>query len=327
MTKKCALVIGASGFLGSHIVKKLVAKDYRVRVLVRKTSNLETIKQLEVEKFYGDVMDKDSLQAAMKGCDYVFHSAVDTRAWLRDSAPLYRVNVEGLKNSMDAALASGIKKFVLTSSLITVGKNASGIASEDDLFDAWDTATDYEKTRVDGENALLEYAREKNLPGVACCVSNTYGDGDIQPTPHGNLIKQVVINRMPISWDAKAECVGVKDAAEALVLAAEKGVAGERYIVSSDFISCNDLFDMAKKYAKVWMPRVSLSRSVMNGMAVVSEGIFGMLNQDVQFSRAAVNIIFTAGKLDNSKARQQLGWNPAPLEESIKEAVQYYLEN
>jgi len=98
-----ALVLGASGFLGSHVAKELVKQGRDVRILVRETSDTRATDHLDVERCYGDVMDRDSLDKAMAGCDSIFYCVVDTRAWLRDPAPLYRVNVDGLTNAMDAA--------------------------------------------------------------------------------------------------------------------------------------------------------------------------------------------------------------------------------
>ncbi len=119
--EKPALVAGANGFVGSQVTRQLVAAGRPTRVLLRKTSNTESIDDLQVERHLGDVSDVDSLKAAMRGCGTVFYSVVDTRAWLSDPAPLYRCNVDGLVNAMDAAIAEGVQRFVFTSSMATIG--------------------------------------------------------------------------------------------------------------------------------------------------------------------------------------------------------------
>jgi nucleoside-diphosphate-sugar epimerase len=98
------LVIGASGFLGSHVTRQLVEHGDDVRVMVRRTSNIKGIEDLAVERCYGDIFDDDALATAMTGCDVVFYCVVDARMWLRDPAPLFRTNVEGLQHVLDAAV-------------------------------------------------------------------------------------------------------------------------------------------------------------------------------------------------------------------------------
>ena len=129
------LVLGGSGFLGSHIVKALIAEGREVRVLTRRSSNMEALAGLEFEHVYGDVLQPDSLSTAMQGCAVVYHCIVDTRAWIRDPAPLFAVNVEGLRHTLDAALDAEIEKFVFTSSYVAIGHNASGVATEADVVD------------------------------------------------------------------------------------------------------------------------------------------------------------------------------------------------
>ena len=126
------LVIGASGFLGSHVTRALVQRGDDVRVLLRTTSSTKAIDDLNVERRYGEIFDDAALRGAMAGCDDVFYCAVDTRAWLRDPAPLFRTNVEGLRHGLDAAVAADLHRFVFTSSFTTIGLRDDGPATEAD---------------------------------------------------------------------------------------------------------------------------------------------------------------------------------------------------
>ncbi len=166
--------------------------------MVRASSDTRAIDHLDVERVTGDITDRNAIASAMAGCDSVFYCIVDTRAWLRDPAPLYRTNVEGLRTVMDMALDADIKRFVFTSTFGTIGINPSGVSTEQDKFNWWDKAPDYIRCRVQAEDLFMEYCRDKGLPGVACCVGNTYGGGDIAPTPHGKLVKDVAAGRMPL---------------------------------------------------------------------------------------------------------------------------------
>ena len=115
------LVIGASGFLGSHVTRQLVERGDDVRVMLRKSSSTKGIDDLAVERCYGDVFDDDALRAAMAGCDVVYYCVVDARMWLRDPAPLFRTNVEGLRHVLDAAVEADLHKFIFTSTIGTLG--------------------------------------------------------------------------------------------------------------------------------------------------------------------------------------------------------------
>lgn len=320
-----ALVIGASGFLGSHIVKELARQGYSVRIMVRASSNLDALAGVQYEKVIGDVQDAPSLKAAMNGCDWVFHSAVDTRAWLFNSGPLYQTNVLGVVNAVNAAKACNIKRFILTSSLVTIGRSASGIADErcipakDDLF------TDYMRTRFLAEKYILDAFSESGFPAIACCVSNTYGADDLQPTAHGNLIKQVAYGRAPFYLKAKSECVGVVDAAQALILAAEKGRVGERYIISERYISNRELFSIAEKKAGLSRLIGGVPTSLVYFCTTIV-GVFSRLFAlDLVLTNNSAKLLYKTWPLSNAKAKQELGWEPRPIQDSIEEAVESYL--
>ena len=118
------LVIGASGFLGSHVTRQLVEHGDDVRVMVRRTSNIRGIEDLAVERCYGDIFDDDALATAMTGCDVVFYCVVDARMWLRDPAPLFHTDVEGLQHVLDAAVNARLRKFVFTSTTGTLAQRS-----------------------------------------------------------------------------------------------------------------------------------------------------------------------------------------------------------
>ena len=324
MTK--TLVMGASGFLGSHIARELVAQGRDVRLFMRTSSDSRATDDLDVERSYGDVTNKASMLAAMTACDTVFYCIVDTRAWLRDSTPLFRTNVDGLVNAMDAALQTGIKRFVFTSSFVTVGLSDSGVSDESIEFNWWDDAPAYMHSRVIAENTLLEYCRERGLPGIACCVGNTYGSGDYAPTPHGQLVLDAAAGKMPFYWNGGGPTVGIRDAARAMILAETKGRIGERYLICERWLSYQQLFTLAAKAAGKKPPFLKLPRPLLYLLAGINDVIAGLQDRE---NRMSVNSIKCASKvndMDNSKARRELGWQPQPIENAIAEAVSFYRE-
>jgi len=317
-----ALVLGASGFLGSHVARLLAEAGRELRIFTRPSSDVSLLADLELEHVHGDVSDKDSLLRAMEGCSSVFHCVVDTRAWLADPAPLYRTNVDGLRNSLEAALEQGVEKFVLTSSIVTIGLNPSGVASEEDEFNWWDEAPPYIRTRVMGERLLAEFV-ERGLDAVACCVATTFGGNDRQPTPHGDMILRVVKRRMPAYWDISMNVVGVRDAAEALILADRHGRAGGRYIIADSFMTMQEGCALAAKFAGVPPPRIHIPMWLMYAWVWPVEKINVLFGRDTVLTIKSLDISQTMGDFDISKAEKELGWRPRPMELSLREAVDY----
>lgn len=317
------LVIGASGFLGSHVTRQLVAAGADVRVMLRRTSATKGIDDLPVERCYGDVFDDSALREAMTGCDVVYYCVVDARMWLRDPAPLFRTNVDGLRHVLDAALDANLKKFVYTSTTGSLAISESRPVTEDDPHN-WDQGGAYIEARVAGENLLLSYARDKGLPAVAMCISTTYGPGDWAPTPHGSVIALVAKGRFPFYLGYSAEVVGIEDAARAMLLAAERGRNGERYIVSDRYMSIRELHRIAATAVGRRPPRIGVPMPVLRGGARINDLAARLLRRDLPFAYAGMRMAELMSPLDHSKAERELGWQPEPVEDSIRKAAAFF---
>lgn len=321
-----ALVLGASGFLGSHAVKALVAAGRPVRILTRPTSDTAMTDHLDLDRRKGDVFDRATLRNTMTGCGTVFYCIVDARSWLRDSTPLYRTNVDGSRIAMETALDLGIDRFIFTSSIVTIGLNPSGVATEADAFNWGDWAPPYVLTRVAAENQLMELC-ERGLSAVACNVATTFGGHDHVPTPHGKLIKFTVKKMMPVYWDTEMSVVGIKDAADAMLLAEQHGRVGERYIVSDRMMNMSEIATKAAAYAGVQPPRFEAPTWSVDSGTWVIEKLMHALRQDTVFSMSSILLSRVMGAYDNSKARNELGWQPRPMDASIEEAALWFKAN
>jgi dihydroflavonol-4-reductase len=317
------LVIGASGFLGSHVTRELAATGADVRVMLRRSSSTKGIDDLAVERCYGDVFDDDALRAAMSGCDVVYYCVVDARMWLRDPAPLFRTNVEGLRHVLDAALAADLTTFVYTSTAGSLAISETGPVTEDDPHN-WDEGGAYIEARVAGENLLLSYARDKGLPGVALCISTTYGPGDWAPTPHGSLLALVARGRFPFYFGYSSEVVGIEDAARAMLLAAERGRPGERYIISDRYMSVRELHAIAAAAVGRRPPRIGIPMAALRAGARVNDALARLLRRDLPFAYAGIRMAELMSPLDHGKAERELGWKPEPVEDSIRKAAVFF---
>ncbi|WP_199254933.1 NAD-dependent epimerase/dehydratase family protein [Mycolicibacterium mengxianglii] len=320
------LVIGANGFLGSHVTRQLVAAGEDVRVMVRQNANTVSIDDLEVTRFVGDIFDLDTVRAAMDGCDVVYYCVVDTRAWLRDPAPLFHTNVDGLRGVLDVAARQPLTKFVFTSSYSTVGRKRGRVATENDPIDRRGLSA-YVRSRVQAEDLVLEYARDHGLPAVAMCVASTYGRGDYGMTPHGALIAGTVFGKMPfVLGGVSLEAVGVQDAARALILAAEHGRPGERYLISERMISNAEVVRIAAEEAGVPPPSRTIPVPALYAMGAAGTLKARLRGTDERLTLESVRLMRAEADVDCAKARRELHWEPSPVQESVREAARFWAD-
>ncbi|AFM18449.1 nucleoside-diphosphate-sugar epimerase [Mycolicibacterium chubuense NBB4] len=321
------LVIGASGFLGSHVARQLVARGDDVRVMIRTTSSTRGIDGLSVDTHYGDVFDTAALRTAMQGCDVVYYCVVDARPWLRDPRPMWRTNVDGLRNVLAVAAELPLHRFVFTSSIGTIGRAKHGLADENTDHDWLDAGGDYIRSRVAAEKMVMRACVERGLPAVAMCVANTYGPGDWLPTPHGGMLAAAVRGKLPFfihGYDA--EVVGIEDAADALVLAGERGRVGERYIVSERFMSTRDVHRIGCAAVGVEPPKFGVPVGALSAAARVAGGVAHLRGKDTMLTPLNVRLMHIMTPLDHSKAVRELGWQPRPAPESIVAAARFFRE-
>jgi dihydroflavonol-4-reductase len=363
------LVIGANGFLGSHVTRQLVSDGEDVRVMVRDGANTIGIDDLKTTRFVGDIWNNDALREAMTGVDVVYYCVVDTRGWLRDPAPLFHTNVEGTRNVLEIATDiqkdGALRRFVFTSSYVTVGRKRGRVATEDDeIVDGRGTSptnrlrgetsptnrlrgetsptnrlrgetsptnglrglTPYVRSRVQAEELVLRYAREHGLPAIAMCVSTTYGGGDWGRTPHGAIIAGAAFGKLPFVMSGiELEAVGVDDAARALILAAEKGRVGDRYLISEKMITNAEVTRISAEAAGMAPPGKRIPLAMSYALAAMGTAKARLRGTDEQLSLASLRLMRAEAPVDCAKARRELGWRPRPVEESIREAALFWV--
>lgn len=325
--RRKALVMGASGFVGSHVTRKLVERGDDVRVYLRKSSSTVAIDDLDIERRYGDLRDDEALRAAMAGRDVVFYCVVDTRFYLRDPAPLFETNVECLRRVLDIAAKADLHRFVFCSTIGTIALGNGRPATEDDPFNWHGIGGPYIESRREAEDMVLRYARELGLPAVAMCVSNPYGPRDWQPH-QGLMVKMAAFGKVPVYVNGvSTEVVGIEDVAEAFLLAGERGRVGERYIISETYMSMREMFETAATAVGATPPRVGVPLVAVRAAGYAASIAGRFLRRDLPLNATGVRLLYTTSPADHGKAMRELGWNPRPAAESIRRAAQFYVEH
>jgi len=226
-----SLVTGGAGFVGSHVARALRAEEEQVRVLARPGCDHRNLAGLDVEILFGDVRDAQAVAVAVAGCDAVYHLAARYSSRPEDAAETYSVNVGGTKCLLRAALAAGVARAVLTSTIGTIGRPPDGgLPTEKTPFNLWATASHYVKSKYLSEVAAQRLA-EEGLPLVIVHPCAPVGPGDLKPTVTGQRIVDALNGRRPSYLPGGINWVSVRDVALGHVLAARRGRPGERYIL------------------------------------------------------------------------------------------------
>lgn len=326
VTGQRALVLGASGNVGACVTRHLAAGGAEVRVLLRESSSTKGIDGLDIERCYGNPFDPRTVAAAMADRDVVYYCIVDTRAELRDPAPLFATNVEGLRTVLEVAADADLKKFVFLSTIGTIAVGRNGETVDEDVPFNWaDKAGGYIASRRAAEGLALSYAAERGVPAVVANVSNPYGPPDWQPR-QGIFVQLAALGKMPFYIKGIAsEVVGIDDAADAMLRAGVRGRVGQRYIVSEQYMSHRDLVMTAADAVGARRPRFGIPMAVMHGLGHLADAAATLLRRDIPISRQGARLLVLTSPASHAKATRELGWHPAPTQHFIRRAAEHYV--
>jgi dihydroflavonol-4-reductase len=330
MVGSARLVMGASGYLGSHVTRLLaergdVERGEEIRVWVRPSSSTVAFEDLPVTKYTGELTDAQALREAMRDVGTVFYCVVDARPSLYDPAPLFRTNVEGLRHVLDAAVETGVGRFIFCSTIGTIGHPGSGAASEQTPHNWAHLGGPYIRSRLDAENLVLRYHRDHGLDTVVLCPSTTFGAPDHGPVAHGNLIKAAASGKVPVYIRHQAmEVVAVDDAARAFLLAEQRGQSGGRYIVSERMMTSREIFATAAAAAGHRPPRIGIPLSFMKVAGAIGDLASRALKRDMTLTSVSVRLMHYMPPLDHGKATSELGWMPRPTPDAIREHATFF---
>ena len=320
-----ALVTGATGFVGSAVVRKLLAAGYAVRALARSGSPRFHLDGLDLEFVEGDIRDASSLRQAISGVRYVLHVAADYRLWARDRNEIYTANVEGTRNVMQEARRAGVERIVHTSSVATLALRDDAEPADETVPQPEETAISaYKRGKIASERLVRTMVAEDGLPAVIVNPSTPIGPRDVKPTPTGRIIVEAARGRIPCFVDTGLNLVHVDDVADGHLLALQRGVIGESYILGGENILFADMLaDIARSVGRR-PPRLRIPRAFALSVAYAAETAARFTGREPLATVDGVRLAEHRMFFTAAKAERDLGFRARPYREGIADAVAWF---
>ena len=323
------LITGASGFVGSAVLRRLLGEGAAVRALVRPASDRRNLDGLNVEVVTGDLSDRDSLARAVRGCEALFHVAADYRLWTRDADAMMRTNIGGSRDIVRAAAEAGVARIVYTSSVATLGLNADGSpADEDTEVTLSDMIGPYKQSKFMAEEEVLRLAHRHGAPVVIVNPSTPAGPRDIKPTPTGRMIVEAASGRMPAFVDTGLNIVHVDDVAQGHLMAWRRGKIGQRYVLGGDNMALSDILAGIARPSGRRPPRIRIPHGAIMPIAYMAEAWTRITGGTEPF--VTVDGIRMARKkmyFSSAKAERALGYRHRPAAAALNDAVAWFRDN
>jgi dihydroflavonol-4-reductase len=319
------LITGANGFVGSAVLRLLINDGQQVRALVRPGSDRRNFEGIDLEVVEGDLKDADSLERAVAGCNTLFHIAADYRLWLPDPDTMYKTNVDGTRNLIIAATRANVEKIIYTSSVATLGINKDGTPSDETTpVTLEDMIGHYKRSKYLAEQEVHKLVKGMSSPVVIVNPSTPVGPRDIKPTPTGRIVLDTIRHRMPAYVDTGLNIVHVDDVAKGHLLALEKGIIGERYILGGDNMSLAKILECICLDQGMKPPTIRLPHNVVMPIAWIMERIASVTHKE---PRATVESVRMSKKMmffTSDKAKYKLGYEARPGVEGLEDAIAWF---
>lgn len=321
-----ALVTGATGFVGSAVARVLCRAGWDVRALARAGSDRRNLQQLPVELAVGDLNDPASLQTALRDCHALFHVAADYRLGVRHPEQLYRANVEGTRNVLNAADRAGVARIVYTSSVATVGLPADrSPGTEATPVTLADMIGHYKRSKFLAEVLVREFV-QAGAPVVIVNPSTPIGPGDVKPTPTGQIVLDAAAGRTPAYVDTGLNIVHVDDVARGHLQALERGRVGERYILGGENMTLREILVAISRLTGRAPPRVRLPHAALLPLAAVSEMFARATGRANRVSIESVRMARKHMYFSSDKAVRELGYSWRAPGGALEDAVLWFRE-
>ena len=319
------LVTGATGFVGSAVLRALVARGERVRALARPSSPRLNLQGVDCEVVEGDMTDQASMERALAGVRQLYHVAADYRLWARDPGELRRANLTGARAVMEAALAARVERIVYTSSVATLrAADASTIVDETAPLAEAEAVGAYKQSKVAAERLVEAMVAERGLPAVIVSPSTPIGPRDIKPTPTGRMVLEAAQGKIPAFIDTGLNLVHVDDVAAGHLAAMARGKIGERYVLGGQDASLREFLAAIAKQCGRKSPTLALPRLPLYPLAYVTEGIAQLTGKEPMLTRDALKMASHHMFFSSAKAERELGYEARPYAEAIADALAWF---
>jgi len=316
-------VTGATGFIGTELVKLLIEKGHHPHCFVRNTSNKEKLEELGASFCLGDVTDKESIIRGMHGCDWVAHLANIYSFWEPDKNIYTQVNVRGTQNVMEAALENNISKIAHVSTIGVYGDHTDEIITEESEVGST-RFSEYSQSKLAGDLIAWDLFERKDLPLVVIYPTVVVGPND--PKPTGQYLINLLGGKVPaIAFnDVVFTFTDVRDVALGIIKALEKdNNIGEKYIIGKEQITYGDFTSLICNTAGVDLPKMKMGNAMALTMAYMLTGLASLNKKPPRWGMSidTVRTMVNDVRADGSKAERELGLIYTPMKESLKEAI------
>jgi dihydroflavonol-4-reductase len=317
------LLTGGSGFVGGAILERLVAAGREVRALARAKDAMDAVAAKGAEPVRGDVLDLTSLVEAMRGCEVVYHAAGVNAMCPRDPRPMYRVNVEGSGNVVRAAVATGVRRLVYTSSAAAIGE-APGTIGREDSPHRGSYLSHYERSKHLAERRVLAWAETLGLDVVCVNPSSVQGPGRMGGS--ARLLLDLVGGRLPVIVDTHVSIVDVADCAEGHVLAEAHGRRGERYLLNGFTVTLREAVELLRRLTGEPRRVRFAPRWVARAAGEAAELARALTRRELPICRESVRTLLHGHRYDGSRAERELGLRYTSMEETVRRTLAWYAE-
>jgi nucleoside-diphosphate-sugar epimerase len=319
------LLTGATGHVGANLLRALIERRERVRAVVRPGADRKAVLGLDVEIVEGDVRDPVAMRAAMAGCQRAYHCAAKVQTIRGGEGELFDINVLGTRNVLSAARSEGVSRVVVTSSLGAVGHPPDRPCNEEDPFDPFAPHLPYEQSKAWVEHECLRAACT-GLDVVIAVSTAVLGPNDYVPSRMGRVILDFANGDLRAFIPGGFEFVSASDLAQGHLLCMDRGRSGQRYILSTAFVTIDDLMGILERVTARRRPR-RLSPAIMMGIAHVSTFLLNRFDPDRprRFTPDAVRLLQMQRRADISKARNELGYAPTSIEQAVSDAYAWFV--
>ena len=317
------LVTGAAGHIGNVLVRQLIKGGSRVRALVLPGEDTRALKGLEVELVNGNVLYLPSLMKAMQGVDYVFHLAGIISIMPGRDELVREVNIQGTKNILKAARKSEVKRVLYTSSIHALSRNCEGVIDERVPFDSENPEGEYDRSKAEASLAVQEAVR-RGQDAVIVCPTGVIGPFDFRGSEMGELLRGFMQKKPHVLIEGAYDFVDVRDVAQGMILAVEKGRSGEVYILSGEQIRIKRLKDLVQKVMGFATATIMIPLSIAKLAAKMAPLYYRFTRQTPKFTTYSLDTICGNSVISHAKASRELGYRARPLLKSVADTIHWW---